>query len=349
MTDLVEHGIPRACAVALAAVLCAVLPARGADTSPRNTLTQRKEAYKLVTQFRRVKTPEERRELVPRILAFGRTGASQLYQHLRYDTDRRLRKYAHDLARFSRSGSRKSRTVGVEIKKLRIQVTKLRSQKELTKEAIRKEGDPAVERLKKLLIPTMDKLDTMAAPLKEQRELLHELYAYRTECETALKMKAVDHLARMEAIEKGAIMAPLKQHKDLAAVEKANAAVARKLDPLEVQGIRDLNLLRFVLGLPLLRIDVKLCEAARDHSKDMCTKKFFSHTSPVAGKKTPWDRAKRAGTQARAENIFAGAPDPVRANQGWFHSPGHHKNMLNPAFTYVGLGRHERHWTQMFR
>jgi uncharacterized protein YkwD len=81
----------------------------------------------------------------------------------------------------------------------------------------------------------------------------------------------------------------------------------------------------------------------------MSTRGFFSHTSPVPGKKTPWDRAKRFGTQARAENIFMGPTDALRVNQGWFHSPGHHKNMLNPGFTYIGLGRYQRHWTQVFR
>jgi len=324
-------------------------PLRGAEETRAGTPEPRKAAQALVKQFRRAKTSAERRDLVSKILALGRPGTLQLYRHLRYDTSRRLRTYAKNLWRFSFSDSRKSRTVGAEIKKLRAQASKLRSRNALTTERIQKEGAPAVARLKELLIPTMKKLHTMPASLKRQRERLLELYGYHTECETALEMKAVNRIARMEAIERRAIMAPLKRYKDLAAVEKANAAVARKLDPLEVKGIRDLNLMRFVLGLPLLRIDVKLCKAAREHSKDMSTRKFFSHTSPVAGKTTPWDRAKRAGTHASAENIFAGSADPAGVNQAWFHSPGHHRNMLNPSFTHIGLGRHDLLWTMMLR
>ena len=324
-------------------------PRRGAEETRAGTPGPSKAAQALVEQFRRAKTSAERRDLVPKILALGRPGALQFYRHLRYHTSRRLRTYAKNLWRFSFWYSRKSRRVDAEIKKLRAQARKLRSCSDLTTARIQKEGAPAVARLKELLIPTMDRLRTMPAPLKKQRERLLELYGYRTQCETALELKAVNRVARLAAIERRVIMAPLKQHKGLAAVEKANAKVGRKLDPLEVKGVNDLNLMRFVLGLRLLRIDVNLCKAARDHSKDMSTRKFFSHTSPVSGRRTPWDRAKRAGTHASAENIFAGSADPVGVNQAWFHSPGHHRNMLNPSFTHIGLGRHGLLWTMMLR
>jgi len=89
-------------------------------------------------------------------------------------------------------------------------------------------------------------------------------------------------------------------------------------------------------------------KAARGHCKDMVEKGFFSHTSPVPGKATPRDRARRAGTTANGENIAYGTTEPQRANQMWFHSPGHFKNMFGPRFRRVGLGYHERRWTQMF-
>ena len=100
-------------------------------------------------------------------------------------------------------------------------------------------------------------------------------------------------------------------------------------------------------GLATLRIDAKLGNAARDHSVDMRTQNFFSHDSPVDGKRTPWDRAARAGTSAGAENIAAGHDTGKSAIRGWWYSPGHHKNMLgNHART--GLGRSEGLWTQLF-
>ena len=42
--------------------------------------------------------------------------------------------------------------------------------------------------------------------------------------------------------------------------------------------------------------------------------KFFAHESPVEGKKTMVDRAKRMGTTASAENIAMGQPDGEAAN-----------------------------------
>src|SRR5208337_1044126 len=96
-----------------------------------------------------------------------------------------------------------------------------------------------------------------------------------------------------------------------------------------------------------LAIDLSLCEAAREHSQDMERLHFFSHESPVPGKKTPWDRAKLAGTTASGENIFNGSTSGKAADEVWFHSPGHHKNQMG-NFARVGVGRSGVYFTQMF-
>jgi uncharacterized protein YkwD len=67
----------------------------------------------------------------------------------------------------------------------------------------------------------------------------------------------------------------------------------------------------------------------------------------VPGKKSFTDRAKLFGTSASAENIAAGYHDGKAANQGWFHSPGHHKNMLG-KHKRVGMGQSGAHYTEMF-
>ncbi len=128
---------------------------------------------------------------------------------------------------------------------------------------------------------------------------------------------------------------------------EANELLRADSDAEEFAGTTALNRLRFLLGLSLLRIDEKLTAAARDHSTDMVTLGFFDHSSPVAGKHTPWERAARFGTSANAENIAAGHGTGPSAVRGWWYSPGHHRNMLgNHART--GLGRHRETWTQMF-
>jgi uncharacterized protein YkwD len=131
------------------------------------------------------------------------------------------------------------------------------------------------------------------------------------------------------------------------AVLAFNNQLAGRLDPEEARCVLDLNLTRNLLGLPAVKIDLALAAAARDHSKDMATLGFFAHESPVPGKTGPDDRAKLFGTTASAENIAMGTLDGAVVNQMWWHSPGHHKNMLGDH-TRVGLGRHERYWTELF-
>jgi uncharacterized protein YkwD len=126
-----------------------------------------------------------------------------------------------------------------------------------------------------------------------------------------------------------------------------NARLAESLKDEEAEGIRDLNRIRLTLGLRALHLDPLLCKAARGHSTDMRKRKFFSHDSPVPGKATPWDRARQAGTRASAENIAGGTSSGRKANQMWFHSPGHFKNMLG-AHKRVGLGHDGGKWTALF-
>ncbi len=130
-------------------------------------------------------------------------------------------------------------------------------------------------------------------------------------------------------------------------VLQKNIKLKAELKSDEAEGIRQLNEWRIAMGLKALEIDPKLCDAARDHSEDMAAQGFFSHSSPVKGKGTPWARAKNFGTTARAENIAMNG-SATGANQSWFFSPGHHKNMFG-GHSFVGLGRCGKHFTQLFR
>jgi len=126
-----------------------------------------------------------------------------------------------------------------------------------------------------------------------------------------------------------------------------NEALRDHLDAEEFAGTLELNRIRMALGQNALRIDEKLGNAGRDHSKDMATLGFFAHESPVEGKRTFSDRASRAGTSASAENIAAGQSTGAGAIEAWWYSPGHHKNMLG-SHGRTGLGRYDQTWTQMF-
>jgi len=115
----------------------------------------------------------------------------------------------------------------------------------------------------------------------------------------------------------------------------------------EVIGVADVNVMRILIGLRAARIDPKLCNAARGHSADMNRLGFFSHTSPVPGKASPWARAKKAGTSANGECIYRGNTSPQAANQSWFFSPGHHTIMFSTGARRLGMGRDQRAWTLM--
>lgn len=141
-------------------------------------------------------------------------------------------------------------------------------------------------------------------------------------------------------------LATVMQEKDRKVI-LANEADFAELDPEEVAGIIDLNRIRVRAGLSALRVDLKLCDAGRGHSQDMVEHDFFAHESPVPGKKSPSDRAAKAGTSGGAENIAFGQQTGLGAIQAWWYSPGHHRNMMG-NHSRVGLGRFKSHWTQMF-
>lgn len=127
----------------------------------------------------------------------------------------------------------------------------------------------------------------------------------------------------------------------------ANRNLTFSLDLEEARCISLTNRYRILLGLAPQSIDLKLCAVARDHSYDMKTRNFFSHESPVAGKKSFSDRAKRMGVSgAGSENIYMGSVKGSAAAEAWFFSPGHHKNMLNEN-ARIAVGRYQEYYTQM--
>jgi len=75
----------------------------------------------------------------------------------------------------------------------------------------------------------------------------------------------------------------------------------------------------------------------RAHSVDMFKRGYFSHYSPEG--KDVGDRLMDAGINynVAGENL-ALAPTLQRANDGLMNSPGHRRNILDPAFNKVGIG-----------
>jgi uncharacterized protein YkwD len=92
----------------------------------------------------------------------------------------------------------------------------------------------------------------------------------------------------------------------------------------------------FNAARPLTR-NVLLGKAALLHADDMARHNYFSHTGRDGSK--PAERVARAGYKFRAagENIAAGPSTPEAAVAGWIRSAPHCANLMNPAFTEMGI------------
>ena len=104
-----------------------------------------------------------------------------------------------------------------------------------------------------------------------------------------------------------------------------------------------------------LRWDDRLADISRLHAEDMARHNYFSHTGRDGS--NPAQRVERAGYRYRAagENIAAGQARPEDAVAGWIKSPAHCANLMNPAYTEMGVAyavdrasRMGVYWTQTF-
>ncbi|MFB7663194.1 sigma-70 family RNA polymerase sigma factor [Kitasatospora sp. NPDC056138] len=121
---------------------------------------------------------------------------------------------------------------------------------------------------------------------------------------------------------------------------------------IQQQVIDLVNTERSKAGCGPVRNNSKLQAAAQGHSDDMAARNFFDHTNPDGA--GPQARIEAAGYQwsTWGENIARGQSDPAAVMDSWMHSPGHRANILNCAFTELGVGVHQGSggpwWTQDF-
>jgi uncharacterized protein YkwD len=106
---------------------------------------------------------------------------------------------------------------------------------------------------------------------------------------------------------------------------------------LEVKMIELVNEDRREHGFAPLKRDAELTKVAREHSKDMLIRGYFSHITPDG--KDPFDRMQEDDIHflAAGENIALAQTISI-AQYGFMHSPGHRANILNPAFGHIGIG-----------
>lgn len=118
----------------------------------------------------------------------------------------------------------------------------------------------------------------------------------------------------------------------------------------EREVIRLVNQARAQNGLKPLTEHWELSRVARYKSQDMVDRRYFDHNSPTYG--TPFQMIRAFGLTFRTagENIAYGARTPQAVVDMWMNSPGHRANILNSAYTQIGVGyiAQGNYWTQMF-
>jgi uncharacterized protein YkwD len=105
----------------------------------------------------------------------------------------------------------------------------------------------------------------------------------------------------------------------------------------EKQFLELINSDRIKNGRVPLSSDHRLAQVAREHSRDMIMRRYFSHYDPDGNDvKT---RLNQAGVQfsVAGENL-AFAPEVTVAYQGLMESEGHRRNILDSSFSHIGIG-----------
>ncbi len=102
---------------------------------------------------------------------------------------------------------------------------------------------------------------------------------------------------------------------------------------------------RAARGLPPLKENAQLRNAAVGHSDDMVARRYFEHDEPAADDMV--DRIKRAGLRPPRRGLVAGREHrlghrrlatPAEIDKAWMASPGHRANILRRSFREIGIG-----------
>ncbi len=121
------------------------------------------------------------------------------------------------------------------------------------------------------------------------------------------------------------------------------------------QQVVELNTLRLQYGLPPLKLNEALCEAAQMQAEEILQTDCVSHFDRWGRRADA--RALQAGYfyTHLAENLAAGQPSWERALQAWQNSLPHRSALFDPHYREVGIGsaslsesRYRYSWAQVF-
>ena len=97
------------------------------------------------------------------------------------------------------------------------------------------------------------------------------------------------------------------------------------------------NQIRQEYGLPPLKVNFALENAAKAKAEDMLAKHYFSHYSPTGI--APWHWIDKSGYYYHyaGENLAVNFLDSEEVIQSWLNSPSHRENLLNRHYQDIGV------------
>lgn len=178
-----------------------------------------------------------------------------------------------------------------------------------------------------LLIPFSEKISNETRDSKIAQQLTLGLQKIENHLKPGFK-EAISRTMQMTTIEDGS-------EETLKLPFSVKSPKVRK--SLEKEMLDMINTERKKQRLVLLVADSQLTKLARNHSRDMLARSYFSHINPEG--LSPFDRARKAHILflTVGENL-ALAQTLAIAHEGLMNSPGHRANILNSSFRRVGIG-----------
>ncbi len=131
-------------------------------------------------------------------------------------------------------------------------------------------------------------------------------------------------------------------------IEAYNTIASKPMASAVREQLRITNDYRAMFGHRPLAIVKIVCDAAQGHAEEMSRLGYFAHMSPTPGRRTPYDRMQLAGYAFGSSENIALCDSALAAHDAWCHSSGHHRNLLDPNHSEVGIGADGRNWVQNF-
>ena len=201
-----------ACLVVAVSLCLSGLRASAAEPrKPALSEAQRKQLTALITEFRQVrKEPPKRLAVIERMAELGPIGLTNLLEVINLELGKQLGDYrqAFTKAAAAAIAKRTERANLEEIMRLRKEVLDLSKDEGLTKQQIVAVGDPAVARLKELILITREDVLASQPLLAGRRDALQSLGSQWERCATLLLVKQHEEDEKRAAEKKAAEKSP---------------------------------------------------------------------------------------------------------------------------------------------